>query len=306
MLTDRLYNIIKILEGIINDRIQMSDPEWRLLVGDSGEDAVGCRMMLNVSRAPNLMRSARECLRLYHHSRLLQLQRDYYYSDEDDDKTTPTPTPAAMIEQIQHIREQIKPVYESCKTNLDILRTLALYQNERDTETAMNIAQVPNPRLTIQLIRVGNQRRYLVGLLITIIYARMLSSLQQQQQQQHHYRDYHTSTSTSTQLDLNLDVDIELESSLFSREMLSAVSMQSNEGRPIYSSFFVMCLSFAWMGTKDLATRELLEDMIKDHLRDCPMETNYRNTQQRSSRIWTEFMERRLTFMENSSSHLYL
>ena len=305
MLTDRLYNIIKILEGIINDRIQMSETEWGSLVGDSGQDSVGYAMMLNVSRAPNLMRSARESLQLYRHSRLLQLQRDYHHSDKDDDQTIPTP--AAMIEQIQHIREQIKPVYESCKANLDILRTIALHQTERDIETSMNMAHIPICRLTIHLIHVGNQRRYMVGLLITIIYARLLSSLQQQQQeQQHHYQDYNTSTSTSTQLDLKFDFDIELESSSFSREMLSAVSMQSYEGRPIASAFFVICLSFAWAGTKDLTTRELLEDMIKDHLRDCPMKANDRNTQQLSCRIWTEFMERRLNFMENSSSHLYL
>ena len=306
VLTDRLFDIIQLFGGIINDRIQMSDSEWGSLVSYCGQDALGYTMMLNLSRAPNLMRSARESLRLYRYSHLLQLQRDYYHSDEDDNQTTPTPTPAAMIEQIQHVREQIKPVYESCKANLDILRTLALYQTESDFETSMNMAQVPISPSTIQLIRVGNQRRYNLGLVIAIIYAQMLSSLQQQQQR--HYQDYHASTNTSTQPDLNLDVDIELESSSFSLEILSAISMQSNECRPMASGFFVVCLSIAWIGTKNIATRELLKDMIEEHLQDCPMKTNEKNPQQRSCRIWTalEWAERRFKLMENSSSRIYL
>ena len=208
--------MFQLCEGLINDRIQMSTPEWVLLVG-SGQPqntAIG-RMMVNLSYAPNLFRG-KPALR----------RRCMYPVSEGDDANI------ANGVNIPAMRDQVYALYQSCKADLDILRTLSR-QSEAETESVFGEAKPPVVFQPLQLTHFQIQRWYTLGLIISIIYTRMLAAL---------YRPLENDDDSNP---IN-SAELECESRALELEVSLPLTMQGDESGAVGSGFYAFCTTIAW------------------------------------------------------------
>lgn len=207
--------MFQLFESLVNDRTQMSTPEWLLLVGSCVDQNTPMgRMMVNLCYAPKLLRDLPTATRLSYFGTQMS---------EGDDANI------ASGVNMSAIRDQVQALCQSCKADLDILRTI-LCQTEAEIEAAFREAQLPVSAVTLrslQLIYFKNQGLYYSGLIITIIYIRLLAAL---------YRQLENDDDDSNTINPINSVELESEVTALSLEVLSAIAMKGDKSGPVGSA----------------------------------------------------------------------
>ncbi|KAJ5984064.1 hypothetical protein N7481_006163, partial [Penicillium waksmanii] len=132
-----------LFEGIFNDRINLTSEEWDNLVrNDYDSTTPDGKILLNLSKAPHLMRRGREALR------------------------TGTDTTS--------IRNQVWTIYQDCKVNLSILKHRSV---ENDFSELFKTASPAGRKFILEFGFAHYQRTYGIGLACTLVFNCILSAL---------------------------------------------------------------------------------------------------------------------------------
>ncbi|CAI7601009.1 unnamed protein product [Penicillium manginii] len=132
-----------LFEGIFNDRINLTPEEWDNLVrNDYDSSTPEGQMLLNLSKAPNLMRRGREALR------------------------TATDTTS--------LRDEVWSIYQDCKTNLSTMKHRSV---ENDLSELYKTASPAGRKFILEFGFAHYQRTYGIGLACTLVFNCILSAL---------------------------------------------------------------------------------------------------------------------------------
>ncbi|KAJ5550122.1 transcriptional regulator family: Fungal Specific TF [Penicillium sp. DV-2018c] len=219
-----------LFEGLYNDAIDLSTEEWEALVdNDYDHNLPEGQILRCLARAPVLLKRGRQAIR-------------------DGQDLTP-------------LAEEIRPIYEKCKTILDDLKARTV-----ENESSSELSTVPGTFIA-RILRAHYLRTYGIGIAITTFFNCMLQALDPS------------------------DLTYVTESRYLVKEILLHAQV-SNIYRPVGAGYILVCLSAAWAATTDPELRSMVETAFVDYHGDFVSHDGVkitRNLELASRNLWLGF-----------------
>ncbi|CAG7984541.1 unnamed protein product [Penicillium olsonii] len=215
-----------LFEGLYNDAIDLSSEEWDALVtNDFDQDHPEGQILRCLAKAPVLIKRGKQA--------------------------------KINMEDLQPLREEVRPIYEQCKLILKDLKARKVQCKSSDlgsnTETFIT-----------RLLEAHYLRTYGIGLAITIFFNCMLQALDPSD------RIYNTESGPL------------VEETLLHAE-------ESNMFRPVGAGYNIMCLAAAWAATTDSQLRLQVEASMLDYYGDFSINNRphlYEHLELARSNLW--------------------